>query len=394
MKKSGRAVSVRNFNSSSPYSDSDSESESGSESSSLDSYSRGYSDSSSLSPNFDSGSDPVSPSSDSYSDHYSDSGFYPWSPYSDSNLYRSSNSSSSYSHLNSDTNSESPSSHPYSDLSPSGTGSESSLDSYGRLSFSDPDSDSKLHLGQHAAKRNDNQVSHIKRECRNKRKAEESSWELHTLKRGKDGLQTAGQQSTKLTDGSTDSRGPSDSFCRICMEEKEADEMFIVSTACSHSFCSICIIKHVSNKIKENLETVCCPGNGCKNVVEIDSCGRILPSEVLSHWEKLLCEATIPEHQKYYCPFRDCSVMLVNDTEELIRRSECPYCHRMFCTQCRMPWHEGGECNRLRKLTKDEHHTSTEHEIKGRRCPRCNFYLERKSGRCHMKCRYYYSKPI
>ncbi|PKI67022.1 hypothetical protein CRG98_012560 [Punica granatum] len=51
---------------------------------------------------------------------------------------------------------------------------------------------------------------------------------------------------------------------------------------------------------------------------------------------------------------RDCSAMLVNDCEKVIEQSECPHCHRLFCAQCRVPWHTGVACMEFQALNEDE----------------------------------------
>ncbi|PSR89385.1 E3 ubiquitin-protein like, partial [Actinidia chinensis var. chinensis] len=136
-------------------------------------------------------------------------------------------------------------------------------------------------------------------------------------------------------------------FCEICSEKKEADEMFRID-ACSHSYCSICIAKHVTIKIRESAPepVVACPGFACGGVLELSTCRSRMPGEVAAMWEDLLCEAAITAEEKFYCPFRDCSAMLVNDDDggEGITECECPVCHRLFCARCYVPWHVGVGC--------------------------------------------------
>ena len=123
----------------------------------------------------------------------------------------------------------------------------------------------------------------------------------------------------------------SHSFCEICVERKDRDEMFKIES-CVHSFCSDCIGKHVATKIQESITIVCCPGLDCNGVIELDACRAVLPKDVFERWDKALCEELFGS-QRFYCPYKDCSAMLLNDNEEgeAIRESECPFCHRLFC---------------------------------------------------------------
>ncbi|KAK4374681.1 hypothetical protein RND71_005358 [Anisodus tanguticus] len=143
------------------------------------------------------------------------------------------------------------------------------------------------------------------------------------------------------------------SFCEICAERKENNEMFTIET-CSHVFCTDCISKHVATKIQDKIHIVTCPGVACRGILDFKTCSSIMPKDVRDRWDELLCESLILDSQKFYCPYKDCSAMLVNDSNEIVRESECPVCYRLFCAQCYVPWHCGVECEEFRRLNGDE----------------------------------------
>ncbi|GAB4841935.1 hypothetical protein Ancab_011892 [Ancistrocladus abbreviatus] len=144
-------------------------------------------------------------------------------------------------------------------------------------------------------------------------------------------------------------------FCSICMDSKPITEIFRgVKNCCSYAFCNGCIGKYVAVKIQENISMVSCPNMGCKGVIEPEDCRDILPEEVFERWESALCESMILGSQKYFCPFEDCSALLVDDGGEAVKAAECPYCRRLFCAQCRVPWHGGIGCTEFQTLGKDE----------------------------------------
>ncbi|XP_050235260.1 E3 ubiquitin-protein ligase RSL1-like [Mercurialis annua] len=187
----------------------------------------------------------------------------------------------------------------------------------------------------------------------------------------------------------------SQSFCEICAERKENNEMFATGS-CVHSFCSDCISRHVSTKIRESITVVTCPGINCRSVLELDVCRTKLSKRVIDLWEEALCLEMISQWQKVYCPFKDCSALLVNDNEEkgtVMRECECPYCHRMFCAECNVPWHSGVECGVFQTLNQDERGKEDlmvmelAHRNQWSRCPNCRFYVERTEGCPHMICR-------
>ncbi|XP_009365256.2 uncharacterized protein LOC103955106 isoform X2 [Pyrus x bretschneideri] len=186
-------------------------------------------------------------------------------------------------------------------------------------------------------------------------------------------------------------------LCEICVEMKEADEFF-QNEGCVHSFCSDCITNHVASKIQANIHVILCPGLDCRAVLELDACMPILPKEVIEGWNDALCEAMVLGAQRLYCPFSDCSTVLMidNEGEEAVRVSECPICHRLFCARCQVPWHPGVDCEEYRKLNEDERGRADlmvkelAKQNKWKRCPRCKYYVEKTQGCLHITCRCQY----
>lgn len=184
----------------------------------------------------------------------------------------------------------------------------------------------------------------------------------------------------------------SGSFCMICMDFKPSEEMFI-NNGCNHSFCTDCVGQYVGTKIQENISIVKCPDVKCKGVLEPQSCRSFIPQQVFERWENALCESLVLGSQRFYCPFKDCSAMLVDDGGEVVTASECPHCRRLFCAQCRVVWHAGIDCSEFQRLSKDERGREDimvmelAKRKQWRRCPRCKFYVEKTAGCLHITCR-------
>ncbi|KMT04747.1 hypothetical protein BVRB_7g169270 [Beta vulgaris subsp. vulgaris] len=182
-------------------------------------------------------------------------------------------------------------------------------------------------------------------------------------------------------------------FCGICMDYKQNPEIFKGLINCKHSFCTDCIIKYVVSKIKENIGLVECPDPKCKLAIEPENCSGILPKEVFERWENALFEAMIPGYQKFYCPYKDCSVLMVDDGGVEVRSSECQSCRRLFCARCQVQWHDGVTCEEFQMLGKDEREKEDimvmklAKDEKWRRCPNCRIHVEKTEGCHHMSCR-------
>ena len=132
----------------------------------------------------------------------------------------------------------------------------------------------------------------------------------------------------------------SQTLCMICMDGKVTSEMF-TNNSCTHSFCADCISQYVATKLQENISSVKCPDPNCRDLLEPQCCRDIIPQEVFDRWGDALCQSLILRSQKFYCLYKDCSAMLLDDGGELVTASECQNCRRLFCARCRVSWHAG-----------------------------------------------------
>ncbi|AES93655.1 putative transcription factor C2H2 family [Medicago truncatula] len=68
--------------------------------------------------------------------------------------------------------------------------------------------------------------------------------------------------------------------------------------------------------------------------------------------EDLVQSCIVGWQKTTYCPFKNCSVLLVNDGDDVVTSAECPSCHRLFCAQCMVPWHGGINCDEFKQQKK------------------------------------------
>ena len=74
-------------------------------------------------------------------------------------------------------------------------------------------------------------------------------------------------------------------------------------------------------------------------------------------------------------------------------QSECPHCFRLFCAQCKVPWHSGVNCEDFAMLGADGRGRedillrNMAKDYQWQRCPKCKFYVERISGCMLILCR-------
>ncbi|WOL19838.1 E3 ubiquitin-protein ligase [Canna indica] len=183
-----------------------------------------------------------------------------------------------------------------------------------------------------------------------------------------------------------------ETYCNICMESKPPNQ-FTETKFCSHKFCQSCIDLYVSSKLDENSATIGCPEPGCKGAFDPLSLQFILPRSTFERWCGILCQSMIKA--KFYCPYSECSALLEagEEEEEVITVSKCPHCNRLFCAQCRVPWHHGRECREVQQLREDEKVKEDllllelASKLRWQRCPKCRITVERIDGCKFMRCR-------
>ncbi|XP_048133192.1 uncharacterized protein LOC115746698 isoform X2 [Rhodamnia argentea] len=181
-------------------------------------------------------------------------------------------------------------------------------------------------------------------------------------------------------------------ICEICIEPRTNSDLFHIK-GCNHTYCVDCVTKYVASKLQDNVTHIDCPVSGCGGLLEPEYCRSILSPELFDRWGNALCEALILEGERFYCPFKDCSALLINDGGVVVRESECPNCRRLFCAECRVPWHAGVECQEFQEMKEGERGREDIMLMKlaekkhWRRCPKCRFFVQKISGCAFVKCR-------
>ncbi|KAM1047400.1 hypothetical protein ACFX2C_026759 [Malus domestica] len=180
--------------------------------------------------------------------------------------------------------------------------------------------------------------------------------------------------------------------CDFCVERVDLKDSFNIK-GCSHFYRQYCIVKFVASKLDDNVSSIICPAQGCTGSLDLDYCRPILPTDVFDRWGKAIYESVVIGPQKknhLYCPFATCSALLIHEGPEDTNQARCPHCKREFCAKCEAPWHTEFNCAMFQKLRDKGEDKMLKELAKNknwRRCPRCNYYVERIDGCSYMKCR-------
>lgn len=191
--------------------------------------------------------------------------------------------------------------------------------------------------------------------------------------------------------------------CTICMEDTYVDRMFLI-ISCRHSYCFLCMSKHVQFKLLQGMLPKC-PHENCKTELKLESCKEFLTPELLEIMSQRVKEASIPAAEKIYCPYPKCSTLLsktelgdvkctgyLSDVDEILYSRKCPQCSGILCINCKVPWHRNMKCSEFKRRNPDP--CNEEKTLKSlatrnlwRQCPKCNHMVSLASGCYHIYCR-------
>jgi E3 ubiquitin-protein ligase RNF144 len=184
--------------------------------------------------------------------------------------------------------------------------------------------------------------------------------------------------------------------CGICFDSV-IDSKIFTTGSCNHLFCTKCISKYVKVQRKEKVVKVKCPDPECSVELKPEHLQSILPKKFIVDWESANCEASIALKEKIYCPYKNCSLLLVNEEAGAVTSCECPSCHRLFCAQCKVPWHANMNCQEFQKSEIGQGLNQSDRKFlelakrkKWKRCPKCSMHVQRTTGCEHMRCRFYF----
>ncbi|KAL4592210.1 hypothetical protein LXL04_005197 [Taraxacum kok-saghyz] len=186
--------------------------------------------------------------------------------------------------------------------------------------------------------------------------------------------------------------------CTICFEYTYIAQIFSVNK-CQHRYCFSCMRKHVEAKLHQG-KLPECPHEGCKSELEIETCKGFLNPELYDIMSSQVKEASIPPSEKVYCPISSCSALMsktelqkhVSSSSRASGKRKCVKCHRRFCMNCNVAWHDDMTCGEF--IESFEYKAANEAKLKSlastkkwRQCVKCKNMVELATGCNHISCR-------
>eukprot|EP00262_Sarcandra_glabra_P016387 TRINITY_DN5329_c0_g1_i1.p1 TRINITY_DN5329_c0_g1~~TRINITY_DN5329_c0_g1_i1.p1 ORF type:complete len:550 (-),score=87.71 TRINITY_DN5329_c0_g1_i1:261-1910(-) len=192
--------------------------------------------------------------------------------------------------------------------------------------------------------------------------------------------------------------------CSICLEDADASQMFSVD-GCLHRYCFSCMKQHVEVKLLHGMMPGC-PHEGCNMKLDVNSSKKFLTPKLTQIMIERIKEASIPETEKFYCPYPKCSALMSrsdiirppqesSSIHQAVIRSvirKCIKCNGLFCLNCKVPWHVKMTCHEYKlshpyARAEDAKLQSLAKQKLWRQCVKCNHMIELAEGCFHMTCR-------
>ncbi|KAL0377063.1 UNVERIFIED_CONTAM: putative O-methyltransferase 3 [Sesamum calycinum] len=115
--------------------------------------------------------------------------------------------------------------------------------------------------------------------------------------------------------------------CGIRLESKPSCQKFEhTNNYFAHEFCMSCVTRHIQAKLEGNISTINCPELTCDQTLDPVDCQAMIPPRLFIQWCDCLCRSVVSGSEKCYCPYMDCSEMILNECYETVKRCLCPGC--------------------------------------------------------------------
>ncbi|KAJ4310374.1 hypothetical protein N0V94_008488 [Neodidymelliopsis sp. IMI 364377] len=198
---------------------------------------------------------------------------------------------------------------------------------------------------------------------------------------------------------------PEKTECVICATTKDTKRCFRApadGSTCIHfeGICTSCIQKQIKTKISARQLTdahLPCMFPECNAVLNHTSLKKTLSKALFEYWDSSLMQHLLSSSPHYLaCLNSTCGLYFSTENchlppEKASKRTkprtqaDCPHCDAAVCLLCTRTWHEGTNCNELRK--QEEQATQETIEKMGAKgCPKCGVKIEKQGGCDHMAC--------
>lgn len=175
----------------------------------------------------------------------------------------------------------------------------------------------------------------------------------------------------------------SDKKCEICEEYININDLSLTKLPCKHLICKECLIEYLTSKIEDSVVLIIpCFHHECKVILTEDYIINIIKNNSILYdkYNRFKLKAQIQaDPNKQFCPYPNCTGYLLKT--KATKFVTCQNGHQ-YCFICLQKWHPDSKCEEI--VDKDFQLWAKDKVIK--RCPKCNYYVEKNEGCNHITC--------
>lgn len=171
--------------------------------------------------------------------------------------------------------------------------------------------------------------------------------------------------------------------CDVCYDKLNENEISLNTLSCSHLICNQCFLEYLKTKMNDynTTTTIPCFHHKCQQTLNEEYItSRISEDKITFNKYKTFIYNNEIKHNpnKKFCPFPNCeSYLLKENTNDFV---QCQEGHK-YCFNCVNEWHPNSQCD-----ISDKHFKIIEGNYVIKKCPKCNYYIDKDKGCNHIVC--------
>jgi len=192
--------------------------------------------------------------------------------------------------------------------------------------------------------------------------------------------------------------------CVVCLAEKSLDESEgINEDSCVHverMVCNSCVYENTKILVEASmfyLRDITCPEANCPGTFSYPTIRQILVfigknGKLFEQYDQLLINLHLSQNPNFiWCAYGCDSGQFYDISETSNPTVTCLECDRATCFNHRVIWHTDMTCDEYDLIESQSTETDANSkwlELFAKRCPNCQWYIQKNEGCDHMTCRY------
>lgn len=187
--------------------------------------------------------------------------------------------------------------------------------------------------------------------------------------------------------------------CGICFFSEDSGSDGLMLSECSHYFCGQCWQIYLMTKLKNGANVLVCPDYGCDVAVDLGTLLSLVEFNEIYKFAMKVSEMNLMKTgYTRWCSAQGCGrlVQFQMGNKRLGCADVVCDCGRDMCMLCGLPSHWPATCENMSDYLTQMKNFQDEipegainvlSSVRGKKCPSCNYFIEKNGGCRYMSCR-------